>query len=226
MKKLILSIGVAGFFVCSFARADVVVNDPTAILRMADQIEQLKNQLLVQKQTYESLAHTTNLGSLLDTATSDLIGNLPSNWQSVYNDALNSNSSITGSVSSMVNQYNDQIDNMSPRDAISYINKQMAEKGAVDRSMATKAYDNEMAELDDMQDLQQQIATTADTKSIADLQARIQTAQGAVQGEQAKLKLMSMLQDSEDKIYQQQKDRAADNLNYGVNNTINPAPMN
>lgn len=224
-NKLLLASIVSGLLISSSVRAEVIVNDPTAITKMLTQIENLKNQLAVQKQTFQSLSHTTNLGSLLDSETSDLMNNLPSNWQSVYDDALSSSSSVTGSVSSMVSTLNDKIDNMTPQNALKYINKQMSQKGAADRYMAAKAYDNEMSELDSMQDLQKQIASTGDMKDIADLQARIQTAQGAIQGEQAKLQLMSMLQDSEDKIYQQQRDRAAHNLNHGINDTVNPAPL-
>ena len=77
-----------------------------------------------------------------------------------------------------------------------------------------------------MQALTDQISTTKDVKEVADLQARIQTAQGAIQGEQAKLNLMSMLQDAQDKIYEQQRERAVRRNNYGINNEINPAPMN
>ncbi|MDC9184887.1 type IV secretion system protein [Escherichia coli] len=48
--------------------------------------------------------------------------------------------------------------------------------------MAQNAYNNEMAELNNIQELTNQIDSTTDMKQIADLQARIQTAQGAIQG--------------------------------------------
>ena len=224
--KFLLASIVSGLLISSSVRAEVIVNDPTAITKMLTQIENLKNQLAVQKQTFESLAHTTDLGSLLNDQTSELAGNLPSNWESVYNDALNSTSSVTGTVSSMVDRYNSAIDDMSPQDAITYVNKQLAQKGSADRAMAAKAYNNEMAELDSMQQLQEEIAKTQDMKSIADLQARIQTAQGAIQGEQAKLQLMSMLQSSQDKIYQEQMDRASANFNFGTTDSNKPASIN
>lgn len=211
----------------------VIVSDPTGLIKqaeqlkqLANQLDQLKSQLEVQKNTFESLAHTTTLGSLLDTAESDLEGNLPENWSQVYNDAMSSDSTITGSVSSMMSQYNNNIDDMTPIEALKYINNQIDEKGAYDRVTAAKAYNNEMAEINQMESLRKEIASTGDMKSIADLQARIQTAQGAIQGEQAKLNLISMLQTAQDKIQEQQKDRAARRLNFGVNDSINPAPIN
>ena len=139
---------------------------------------------------------------------------------------MNSSSSVTGPVNSMMGKVNSEIDDLSPSDALKLMNQRLSEKGAYDRVIAEKAYNNQMQELSDMQDLTEQISTTKDVKEIADLQARIQTAQGSIQGEQAKLNLMSMLQDAQDKIYEQQRERAVRRNNYGVNNEINPAPMN
>ncbi|ELT8232570.1 type IV secretion system protein [Salmonella enterica] len=213
------------------ASAAIIVEDPTSIAKeaqqlteMANQLEQLKQQLATQKNMYESLAHATDLGNLLDSSTGNLIGNLPDNWEKVYSDAMNSSSSITGSVDSMMGQFNGQIDDMQPADAIKFINKQMSEKGAYDRVTAEKSYDNEMQELNDMQSLTEQINGTSDVKAIADLQARVQTAQGAIQGEQAKLQLMSMLQDSQDKLLKAQKDRAVHNFVFGTGDDATRSP--
>ncbi|HHX7946193.1 TPA: type IV secretion system protein, partial [Klebsiella pneumoniae] len=192
---------------------------------MANQLDQLKQQLATQKATYESLAKTTNIGDLLDTSTSSLANNLPDDWKKVYSDAMNSSSSVTGDVQSMVGDFNSEVDDMNPSDAIKALNKKLAEKGAYDRVIAEKAYNNQMQELSDMQALTEQISTTKDVKEVADLQARIQTAQGAIQGEQAKLKLMSMLQESQDKLYEAQRERAVGNFIYGSDGGHNPAPL-
>ena len=138
---------------------------------------------------------------------------------------MNSTSSVTGDVQSMVGDFNSEIDDMNPSDAIKALNKKLAEKGAYDRVIAEKAYNNQMQELSDMQELTEQISTTKDVKEVADLQARIQTAQGAIQGEQAKLKLMSMLQESQDKLYEAQRERAVGNFIYGTDGGHNPAPL-
>ncbi|NGE86060.1 type IV secretion system protein [Escherichia coli] len=236
MKAKLIAIALAGLLGAGTIGAaaaignGVVVYDPTSLAKtleeMANQLDQLKQQLATQKATYESLAKTTNIGDLLDTSTSSLANNLPDDWQKVYSDAMNSSSSVTGSVNSMMNKVNNEIDDLSPADALKLMNQRLSEKGAYDRVVAEKAYNNQMQELSDMQALTDQISTTKDVKEIADLQARIQTAQGAIQGEQAKLNLMSMLQDAQDKIYEQQRERAVRRNNYGINNEINPAPMN
>lgn len=236
MKAKLIAIALAGLLgagtigTAAAIGNGVVVYDPTSLAKtleeMANQLDQLKQQLATQKATYESLAKTTNIGDLLDTSTSSLANNLPDDWKKVYSDAMNSSSSVTGTVNSMMNKVNNEIDDLSPADALKLMNQRLSEKGAYDRVVAEKAYNNQMQELSDMQALTEQISTTKDVKEIADLQARIQTAQGAIQGEQAKLNLMSMLQDAQDKIYEQQRERAVRRINYGINNQINPAPMN
>lgn len=235
MKAKLIAIVLAGLLgagtigTAAAVGTGVVVYDPTSLAKtleeMANQLDQLKQQLATQKATYESLAKTTNIGDLLDTSTSSLANNLPDDWKKVYSDAMNSSSSVTGDVQSMVGDFNSEVDDMNPSDAIKALNKKLAEKGAYDRVIAEKAYNNQMQELSDMQALTEQISTTKDVKEVADLQARIQTAQGAIQGEQAKLKLMSMLQESQDKLYEAQRERAVGNFIYGTDGGHNPAPL-
>lgn len=235
MKAKLIAIALAGLLgagtigTAAAIGNGVVVYDPTSLAKtleeMANQLDQLKQQLATQKATYESLAKTTNIGDLLDTSTSSLANNLPDDWKKVYSDAMNSSSSVTGDVQSMVGDFNSEVDDMNPSDAIKALNKKLAEKGAYDRVIAEKAYNNQMQELSDMQELTEQISTTKDVKEVADLQARIQTAQGAIQGEQAKLKLMSMLQESQDKLYEAQRERAVGNFIYGTDGGHNPAPL-
>ncbi|EEE1025483.1 type IV secretion system protein [Salmonella enterica subsp. enterica serovar Miami] len=229
MKHKLTAITLAIFLSVSaieYANAEgILVFDPKAIIEMGNQIEQLKQQLATQKATYESLAKTTDIGNLLGSSTSAIAKNLPADWRKVYSDAMNSTSSVTGDVQSMVGDFNSEVDDMNPSDAIKTLNKKLAEKGAYDRVIAEKAYNNQMQELSDMQELTEQISTTKDVKEVADLQARIQTAQGAIQGEQAKLKLMSMLQESQDKLYEAQRERAVGNFIYGTDGGHNPAPL-
>lgn len=90
--------------------------------------------------------------------------------------------------------------------------------------MAQQAYNNQMRELEDIQTLTNQIDTTTSQKEIADLQARISTAQGAIQGEQAKLQLMAILQQSQDKVLQQQQQTAVRRYVIGDQNDSLEAP--
>ncbi|EAZ8579673.1 type IV secretion system protein [Salmonella enterica subsp. enterica serovar Montevideo] len=215
MKKTLASLVLALVISPVAVNAQLVVNDPANLAQalqqvtlMTQQIEQLKSQLLKQEQTLASLTGSSGIGNLLNGDISTLKGNLPSDWTQVYSDAMNSSSGITSSAQSMLKEFQSQIDGMNRSEAMSFIKQKLAEKGAYDRVMAQNAYNNEMAELNNIQELTNQIDSTTDMKQIADLQARIQTAQGAIQGEQTKLQLMAMLQTSQDKILQEQKQYA------------------
>ena len=72
--------------------------------------------------------------------------------------------------------------------------------------MGEEAYDATIARLTNLEGLAAQIDSQTDSKQILDLQARIQTEQGAIQNEQTKLQLMSMLQQSEQGLIEAQKD--------------------
>jgi type IV secretion system protein VirB5 len=90
--------------------------------------------------------------------------------------------------------------------------------------MTEQAYDNQMRELNDMQTLTQQIGQATTQKQIEDLQARIQTAQGAIHGEQTKLQLMAMGQQAQQQLLQQQKAVAQKRYLLGDDDEQNQAP--
>lgn len=230
MKRIALAFSFSFLLVPLAAHAIDIVEDPAQIAQgvveaanMIQQLAQLKAQLEQQKQMYESLSGASGFGSLLNNSAQTLQNNLPSDWDKVYNDAMGS-SSNTGQATAMQETYDAKINSMSRSDALVYANKQLREKGAYDRVMAQKAYNNQMQEIQDIQTLTNQIDNTTSQKEISDLQARIQTAQGTVQGEQTKLQLMAMLQQSQDKILQQQHELAVRRYSIGTENDDNSAP--
>ncbi|XDJ35644.1 MAG: type IV secretion system protein [Burkholderia sp.] len=191
---------------------------------MTQQITTLKSQLQTAENQYSALTGSSGLGSLVSGSTGLLKGNLPQDWTQVYQDAMNSSSSITPSASSMLGQFKSQIDGMGRGDALKFVQQQLQMKGAYDRQMAQTAYDNQMRELNDIQALTDQINQTTTPKQIMDLQARIQIAQGAIQGEQAKLQLMGMAQQAQDKLLKAQQDEALTRYTIGTNQDDNTAP--
>lgn len=222
MKKTTRALMFGLFFAPLAANAQVIVNDPAVmsqqviqVANMVEQLAQLKSQLETQERMYSSLSGASGLGGLLSQSTSVLRANLPNDWSKVYSDAMNTNSSVTGSAQSMLRQFDSQIEGMDRGEAVIFMNQQMREKGAYDRAMAQTAYNNQMQELNDIQTLTNQIDSTASQKEISDLQARIGTAQGAIQGEQAKLQLMAMLQKSQGEMLQQQKNQAVRRYSIG-----------
>lgn len=151
--------------------------------------------------------------------------NLPSNWSQVYGDALNGGTSgYNTRTTQIINAVKSRIDSMGRSDALDYANSQVEAKGATDRAMGEQAYNNEMAELNNIQSLTNQIDATSTPKQIADLQARISTARGAIEAEQTKLNLMSSLQKSQDKILEQQQTEAVRRYTIGTASDDNTAP--
>lgn len=231
MKRVVLGCMAALALAPVGAQAQWVVIDPTQAVNMAtqlkhmvDQLNALKSQVDAAKRQYDALTGSSGLGSLLSGSTSLFKANLPQDWTRVYSDAMNSKSSITASASSMLAQFKSQIANMGRGDALKFIQQQLEVKGAYDRQMAQMAYDNQMRELNDMQALTEQIDKTATPKQIMDLQARIQTAQGAIQGEQTKLQLMAMAQQAQDKLLKVQQEEAVLRYTIGTGDHDHTAP--
>ncbi|WP_175983006.1 type IV secretion system protein [Caballeronia zhejiangensis] len=213
-------------------RAQVVVTDPLGqvqwvqqVATLSQQLTTLKSQLQTQEAQYRSLTGSTGIGGLLPSDASMLRTNLPSNWSQVYGDVLsNGNSGYNARTTQIVNAIKSKIDGMGRGDALDYANSQVEAKGATDRAMGEQAYNNEMAELNNIQSLTSQIDATSTPKEIADLQARISTARGAIEAEQTKLNLMTSLQQSQDKILQQQQIEAARRYGIGTSSDDNTAP--
>jgi type IV secretion system protein VirB5 len=214
------------------SHAQVVVTDPLGqvqwvqqVTTLSQQLTTLKSQLQTQEAQYASLTGSTGIGNLLNTDASSLKANLPSNWSQVYNDALNSGSSGYNARSTQIlNAITSKVDNMGRGDGLTYANSQIQQKGATDRAMGEQAYNNEMAELNNIQSLTSQIDSSSSAKEIADLQARISTARGAIEAEQTKLNLMSQLQASQDKILNQQQAEAVRRYTIGTASDDNTAP--
>ncbi|TXC85486.1 type IV secretion system protein [Paraburkholderia azotifigens] len=214
---------------CTGAHAQIITACPTCDLTVVtqamQQIAQLKAQLDQARQQYEAITGSVGgYSSMLPMSISSLRGNLPQNWSQVYSDAMNSTSSVSGSASSILSQFDNQIRGMGRGDALKFIDQQLHAKGAYDRAMTEQAYDNQMRELNDMQTLTQQIGQATTQKQIEDLQARIQTAQGAIHGEQAKLQLMAMGQQAQEQLLRQQQAIAQKRYLLGDDSETNTAP--
>ncbi|TES72041.1 MULTISPECIES: type IV secretion system protein [Pseudomonas syringae group] len=230
MKKMTLAFSFSLLLSPLAAQAYDVVEDPAQIAQgvvaaanMVQQLTQLKQQLEQQKRMYESLSGSAGYGSMLGNSAQTIQNNLPEDWTKVYEDAMGS-STMRGDANAMQGTFDAKINNMSRPEALDYANKQLREKGAYDRVMAQKAYNNQMRELEDIKTLTSQIDSTTSQKEISDLQARIQTAQGTIQGEQAKLQLMAMLQKSQDKMLEQQKELAVRRYSIGTEEDDNTSP--
>lgn len=77
-------------------------------------------------------------------------------------------------------------------------------RAASNKALSQEAYNSAQQRLSNLEDLLQQISTTQDPKSIAELQARINVEQGLIQNEQAKINAMAMLVNAERQISEMQ----------------------
>ncbi|WP_250511558.1 type IV secretion system protein [Caballeronia sp. GACF4] len=227
MKRSLTGVALALAAICMpmMARSQVIVEDRMAIVQLVNQVTTLKSQLDQQVAQYRALTGSTGLGNLVPGDASLLRTNLPSNWSQVYGDALSGGSSgYNTRTTQILNAARSKMDGMGRGDALDYANSQVESKGATDRAVGEQAYNNEMAELSNIQLLTNQIDATSTPKEIADLQARISTARGAIEAEQTKLNLMSSLQRSQDKILQQQQIQAARRYGIGTASDGNTTP--
>jgi type IV secretion system protein VirB5 len=214
IKSGIMTAAFATIFVASAAQAQIPVTvtsdvPGTAfhiedIAKYVEQIAQMKMQVEQLKQTYDSMTGTRGIGSLFQNP--QLANMLPAEWQNVYSSATNGGySGISGSVQEIIRQEQGVASAGSVNAAITAVRDREAQKAAYDKAMGMRAYQAAIERLNNIQGLMGQINSSTDPKAIADLQARIQGEQAAIQNEQTKVQLMAMLQKSEDGLIEQQK---------------------
>lgn len=206
MKAKVLAAGLAAALfagaVTQPANAQWVVYDPTnwiqnlqQVQQAIQQVQEMQKQLQQAKQTYEALSGVRGLGDVFNNP--ELRNYLPSDWNELYDSAASGDlAGITGAVDGIVSANSSgSIEDMS-----NDLRERMRRKGAVDKAAAMAAYDAALKRNQQIQSLLGQINQTSDPKAIAELQARIQGEQAAIQNETAKLQLVAMLQQAEDRL--------------------------
>jgi type IV secretion system protein VirB5 len=190
------------------------------IVKYEQQINQMMLQVQQLRQTYDSMTGTRGIGQMFQNPT--LATMLPSNWQGVYNSVQNGGyAGISGSVQSIIAQEQALQNGTMAQGGQAVMNRQM-QMAAYDKAMGAQAYQASMSRLNNIQGLMGQINSSTDPKSIADLQARIQGEQLAIQNEQTKVQLMSQLQLSEDRLVETQRDQIGQRT-LNANNTSIPS---
>ncbi|NPE55592.1 P-type DNA transfer protein VirB5 [Dickeya dadantii] len=194
MKRIafILAISVNSF---NAGATGIPVFDGAAVANMLATIQQLKNQLTEMERLRSQMEGMRNMGSLLNKP--ELRNYLPSSWQGVYDSvksggykgidgaygSLNAAESVLGTPAEMQALKQRRWDNV-----------------IANKAMGQAAYTAAMQRLDNIEALGRQINATTDQKSILELNGRITQEQALIQNENARLQLMSMLQQAEDKI--------------------------
>lgn len=211
MKKILRILALAtGLAFGSSAHAGIPVIDSAAIAKaaqqvaawaeqyeqMAEQIQQAQKQLHQLETTYQSMTGSRGLGSLL--ANPGLPQYLPDDWKEIYNTAAGGGyAGISGTLSQILT---DEQLSGTIADREQRFMQRSREAAATDKATGLRAYDGAKARLTQIQSLMGQINGTSDPKAIAELQARIQAEQAAIDNEATKLQMVAMLQQAEQRL--------------------------
>lgn len=187
-------------------------NQAVNVAKYIEMINQYKTQIDQMKQQYNSLTGSRGLGMILNTP--ELRSYLPDEWQQVYN-SINSGGyqGLSGAGMAILdaNGLRNACDQQSNANK-GFCERQIA-KAAQDKAYALQAFDGAQARWDQIQSLMGQINATIDPKAIAELQARINAEQAAIQNEQTKLQMFQMLAQVEERLIEQrQRQLNAENL--------------
>lgn len=211
MRMKLIATGVAfgaALALSAPSSAQMAVVDLKAIVQAKQQVDQMRQQLSQLQRTYSQLENTyksatgtRGMGDILNDRS--IRNNLPSNWQQVYDSAQRGGySGISGSIDAIARQ--NKLTG-SVNDGMASVRNRQGSLSSTNKAVGMQAYAGAQARLNQLDQLTAQINRTQDPKAIAELQARIAVEQGAMQNEQTKLQLMSMLQQSEADLVRQQK---------------------
>ena len=185
-----------------------ILNDTTNqaanMAQYVQMIAQYKQQIDQMKQQYQSLSGSRGLGMILNDP--NLQNSLPPEWQQVYRSVGNGGyRGLTGAARDIV-QANGLHNRCEGRagSALTLCEREVA-KIATDQAFALEAFDSAKDRWTQIEGLMRQINSTTDAKSIAELQARINAEQAAIQNEQTKLQMFAMMAAAEEKLIEQQQ---------------------
>nr|WP_249744617.1 P-type DNA transfer protein VirB5 [Burkholderia pyrrocinia] len=184
----------------------IPVFDAASVAQMLLTVQNLQQQVQQAIAQYNALTGMRGfalIGSLLNNPV--IAQSLPSGWQNIYTAIQNGGySGLTGAAQAL--RAASQIYNCENQSGVDQqICQRALNKPFQDKALALQAYQTELSELTEIQNLVQQIQQTQDPKGIAELQARIQGEQAAVQQETTKLQLFRMMADTEDKLIAEQQ---------------------
>lgn len=183
-------------------------NQATNVAKYIEMIQQYKTQIDQMKQQYDSLTGSRGLGEILNNP--QFADYLPAEWQDVYKRVQQGGySGLTGSAQAIrdANKLFDSCASLTGADRT--VCQRSAAKAAQDKAFASEAFDKAKDRWDQIEGLMGQINSTTDPKAIAELQARINAEQAAIQNEQTKLQMYKMIAEAEDRLIQQQEREAA-----------------
>jgi type IV secretion system protein VirB5 len=194
------------------------VFDSSSFGQMVLSVKALGDQLTQLRATYEALSGVRGLGSALYNPA--LRQYLPPDWARVYDGAMAGGyAGISGTLSAIQAAE-------TPRGSVAEQQARILARSrttaATDKAVGLTAYQSARERLNQIESLMGQINRTRDQKSIQEVQARIAVEQAALQHETTKLQLVAMLQQSEQRLIEQQKTDVAQKILRSSNTGMPP----
>lgn len=214
----------AGIPVIDVAKiANDSMNQAANIAKYIEMINQYKSQIDQMKQQYDSLTGSRGLGMIMNSP--EFRSYIPAEWQEVYYKISNDGyQGLSGSAQAIL----DANKLLTACDTHTNANKLLCQrqvaKAAQDKAWAMEAFDKATERWDQIQALMGQINGTTDPKAIAELQARINAEQAAIQNEQTKLQMFQMLAQVEDRLIEQ-KQREINSRDLARRGYVRPAAV-
>jgi P-type DNA transfer protein virB5 len=168
------------------------------------QINQLKSQLQQMKAQYKAITGSRGLGEIL--TNTGLKSALPQDWQKVYDSIKNGGyKGLDGAARAIADaaKLTEKCKAYQDGSARQKSCQTAAVQSAQTQSNIEKALENATARLENLNQLTRKINAATDPKAIADLTARINIEQAAIQNEQTRLQLFAKLSDIQEKNAEQ-----------------------
>ena len=186
----------------------IPVHDPVQTAQAAanfiKEIDQMIAQVDQMKQQYKAITGSRNLGEIL--TNTGLKSALPQDWQKVYNSIQNGGyKGLDGAARAIADaaKLTEKCKAYQDGSERHKSCQTAAVQSAQTQSNIEKALDNATARLENLNQLARRINGATDPKAIADLTARINIEQAAIQNEQTRLQLFMKLSDIQEKNAQQ-----------------------
>jgi type IV secretion system protein VirB5 len=185
--------------------AETILSHAEDIAKFIEQIKALEKQIDQQKEHYDSITGSRNLGKVLFDPRYRQY--LPEDWQGVYDSVRSGGyaglSSDAAAIRNAAMRYDACQDITDARQKT--VCEALAVKGAQDKAFAQKSFDMAKERVAQIEALMDEINATEDPKSIQEIQARIAAEQASLANEDTKLRMLQMVADAEDKLARQQQ---------------------
>lgn len=177
------------------------INFAINLKQLVDQFNLLNQQYNTTKNLYDSMRGERGFADILRNPI--MQQHMPADLKNIY-DTLNraEYAGISGTISEIIasEKYDGSVS-----DGLSHMEERERQFYATNKAVQLTGYDGAQQSLVQISQLIDQIKNTPDAKSIGELQARIQGQATILQAEQMKLSLLQQLQESEEKLINQQK---------------------